>query len=84
MEKRSKGNHSITTWEDLYYDGYKVDVFDERNVSDWMLEGTEDCIEYIEEYDDEVFWLKNEAQNKYYREPYKTVASKENEIAFSK
>ncbi|KAF6630515.1 hypothetical protein H6F38_13875 [Paenibacillus sp. EKM208P] len=82
MKKQNKGNHSIITWEDLYYDGYEVDVFDERDVSGWMLDGTEDCYEYIEKHDDEVIWLKNEAQKKYYREPHKTtLIAEENKLS---
>lgn len=81
-QNKNKGNHSIITWEDLYYDGYEVDVFDQRDVSDWMLEGTEDCYEYIEKHDDEIIWLKNEAQKKYYREPNKTtLIAEENKLS---
>lgn len=60
MINRNKGNHSIITWEDKYYDGYEVSTFDEKMVSNWMREGTEDCVKYIEEIvDSEYFWYKN-------------------------
>ncbi|WP_440110322.1 hypothetical protein [Paenibacillus sp. QZ-Y1] len=59
MKKGQQGNHAIITWEDRYYDGYDVDYYDERLVSDWMREGTEDCIEYMDVVDSEVLWVKN-------------------------
>ncbi|KZE65148.1 hypothetical protein AV545_04280 [Paenibacillus jamilae] len=82
MSKMNKGNHSIITWEDRYYDGFELDCFDHRDVSDWMLKGAEDCYEYIEKHDDELIWLKNEAQKKYYREPNKaTLIAEENKLS---
>lgn len=70
-KNRESYSLSQLSWQDLYYDGY-VEYFDERNVSSYMTEGLGDCIEYIENsfFDDEVLWLKNEAQKKYYREPF--------------
>ncbi|RPK31836.1 hypothetical protein EDO6_02463 [Paenibacillus xylanexedens] len=60
MINRNKGNHSINTWEDQYYDGYEVDTYDHRMVSDEIKQGTEDCVKYIEEIvDNEYFWYKN-------------------------
>ena len=62
MKKGQRGNHSIITQEDRYYDGYNVSYYDDEMVSDWMKEGTEDCIEYIEHIiDSEVLWLKRNA-----------------------
>lgn len=49
MINRHKGNHSIITKEDQYYDGFELGSFDERYVSSWMTEGTNDCIKYIED-----------------------------------
>lgn len=74
MVNRNKGNHSVITWEDRYFDG-EIDYYDERYVSlDWK-NSTSNLINYQEEmldtYDDDILWLKNEAQKKYYREPYK-------------
>ncbi|MWV44954.1 hypothetical protein GRF59_15130 [Paenibacillus sp. HJL G12] len=58
--------------QDMYYDGDK-DYYDDRDVSPEMKQGTKDCIKYIEEViDNEATWLKQEAQKKYYREPYKS------------
>ncbi|MEK4427811.1 hypothetical protein MHB54_00980 [Paenibacillus sp. FSL M7-0802] len=78
MHKKNKGNHSIITWEDLYYDGYELDYYDERDIS---LERDIEEINYTY-MDDEVIWLKNEAQKKYYREPYEptTINGKENKL----
>ncbi|PZT57482.1 hypothetical protein DN757_02160 [Paenibacillus silvae] len=59
MINRNKGNHSINTWEDQYYDGYDVSTYDEKMVSDWMREGTEDCVEYLEVLDNEYFWYRS-------------------------
>jgi len=59
MINRNKGNHSIITWEDRYYDGFDVDYYDEKLVSRWMKEGTKDCIEYLDTVDNEVMWYKN-------------------------
>ncbi|PYY28339.1 hypothetical protein [Paenibacillus illinoisensis] len=71
MKNKHKGNHSIITREDQYYDGYELGCYDERYVRTEMKAGTKDCIEYIEDHiDDEVIWLKNHAQKEYYREPF--------------
>ena len=59
MKNIHKGNHSIITWEDQYYDGFDVDAYETKMVSDWMREGTNDCIEYIDVLDSEYFWYKN-------------------------
>ncbi|PYE51623.1 hypothetical protein HUB98_06275 [Paenibacillus barcinonensis] len=62
MRKGKQGNHSTITWEDRYYDGYgdDWDYYDERMVSEYMKQGIDDCIEYIEvAVDQEVLWLKN-------------------------
>ncbi|MDP9675194.1 hypothetical protein J2W97_001177 [Paenibacillus jamilae] len=67
MPKMKKGNHSIITWEDRYYDGFELDYFDDRDVS-LKTEIEEIDYTYI---DDEVIWLKNEAHKKYYRLPHK-------------
>jgi len=65
-------------WQDQYYDG-ESDYYDERDVSPEMKQGTNDCIEYIEEViDNEATWFKHEAQKKYYREPYKPEKSEFN------
>lgn len=59
------------TMQELYYDG-EADYCDERDVSLDMKQGTNDCIEYIEQESDyNILWYKQEAQKKYYREPYK-------------
>ena len=70
---------STRTKQEKYYDGLE-DWYDERLVS---KEFTEEYIlqeaykqEKYNTYDDEILWLKNEAQKKYYRKPYKPVASK--------
>ncbi|MFE6075757.1 hypothetical protein ACFVQB_14895 [Paenibacillus sp. NPDC057886] len=59
MKNIHKGNHSIITWEDRYYDGFEVDTYETKMVSDWMRDGTEDCIEYMGAVDSEVLWYKN-------------------------
>lgn len=73
MTKSQKGNHSLTTTQDNYYDGLSSGCFDERFVSLEMRSGTKDCIQYIDEnIDDEVLWLKRNVLNtKFYREPFK-------------
>lgn len=59
-------------WQDLYYDG-ETEYFDERDVSSYMKQGLNDCIEYIEdETDNDILWYKNEAQKKHYRKPHST------------
>ncbi|MMZ61416.1 hypothetical protein D1872_235660 [compost metagenome] len=63
MAKRNKGNHSIITWEDRYYDGFDIDYYDERDVS---LDKDIEEIDYTY-MDVEVIWLKNEAAKKYPR-----------------
>ncbi|MGR6760411.1 hypothetical protein ACU1JV_01015 [Paenibacillus sp. T2-29] len=78
MVKRYKGNHSIITWEDQYYDGFELDYYDERDVS---LDKDIEEIDYTY-MDVEVIWLKNEAQKKYYRKPHEPEDSyTKNEIA---
>lgn len=79
MTKKNKGVFSIRTKQDNYYDGsedwYNEDlVSEEFKVENILKEAYEQ--EKLDTYDDEIFWLKNEAQKKYYREPYKPVASK--------
>lgn len=59
MKNINKGNHSIITWEDRYYDGFDVDEYETKMVSDWMREGTNDCIRYMDVVDSEYFWYKN-------------------------
>ncbi|WP_311078271.1 hypothetical protein [Paenibacillus polymyxa] len=81
MVKRNKGNHSIITWEDMYYDGFELDYYNERDVS---LDTDTEEVDYTY-MDDEVIWLKNEAQNKYYRKPYELEDNNmKNEIVFIK
>ncbi|QNR65513.1 hypothetical protein IAQ67_16640 [Paenibacillus peoriae] len=80
MVKRYKGNHSIITWEDQYYDGFELDYYDERDVS---LDKDIEEIDYTY-MDVEVIWLKNEAQKKYYRKPFESESSKENRVVFNK
>ncbi|MFS0855165.1 hypothetical protein [Paenibacillus taichungensis] len=58
MKNIYKGNHSIITWEDRYYDGFEVDTYETKMVSDWMLDGINDCVEYIDVLDNEYFWYK--------------------------
>ncbi|MDY8021243.1 hypothetical protein [Paenibacillus polymyxa] len=63
MVKRYKGNHSIITWEDQYYDGFELDHYDGRDVT---LDKDIEEVDYTY-MDDEVIWLKNEAAKKYPR-----------------
>lgn len=65
-------NKHFRTFQELYYDG-EVDYCDERYVSPEMKQGIYDCVEYIENesLNDDYLWYKQEAQKKYYREPYK-------------
>lgn len=79
MTKKNKGVFSIRTKQDNYYDGledwYNEDlVSEEFRVENILKEAYEQ--EKLDTYDDEILWLKNEAQKKYYREPYKPAASK--------
>ncbi|WP_063563030.1 hypothetical protein [Paenibacillus sp. O199] len=57
--KHNKGNHSTITWEDQYYDGFEVDTYETKMVSDWMRDGINDCVEYIDVLDNEYFWYKS-------------------------
>lgn len=70
---------STRTKQEKYYDGLE-DWYDEGLVSkefteEYILQEAYDQENY-NTYDDEILWLKNEAQKIYYREPYKPVASK--------
>lgn len=68
MTKRSLLERNL---QELYYDG-DADYYNERDVSPEMKQGVNDCIKYIEnESDYEILWFKQEAQKKYYREPFK-------------
>lgn len=79
MVKQNKGNFSIITWEDRYYDGFDLDYFDDRDVS---LNTEIEEVDYTY-MDDEVMWIKNEAQKKYYREPHQatTINVEENKLS---
>ncbi|MBT2759867.1 hypothetical protein [Paenibacillus sp. ISL-20] len=71
MDKLKSKYNKLRTFQELYYDG-EIDYYDERDVSPEMKKGINDCIKYIEEESDyDLLWYKNEAQKKYYREPFK-------------
>ncbi|OZB98038.1 hypothetical protein [Paenibacillus sp. XY044] len=65
-------NKYFRTFQEQYYDG-DVDYCDERYVSPEMKQGTNDCVEYIEEViDNEAVWLMKANSGRFYREPYKS------------
>ncbi|QWU14418.1 hypothetical protein SAMN04487895_101729 [Paenibacillus sophorae] len=71
QKERQKHRRNL---QELYYDG-EAEYIDERYVSLELLQGDEDCVEYLDSkytYDDEIIRLKNGAnKGKFYREPYK-------------
>lgn len=79
MKKQNKGLFSTRTKQEKYYDGtedwYDEDLVSEEFRVEYILQEAYEQ-EKCKSYDDEILWLKNEAQKKYYREPYKPVASK--------
>lgn len=79
MKKQNKELFSTRTKQEKYYDGTE-DWYDEGLVSEefrveYILQEAYEQEKY-NTYDDEILWLKNEAQKKYYREPYRPTASK--------
>ncbi|WP_211749677.1 hypothetical protein [Paenibacillus sp. Marseille-Q4541] len=79
MTKRNAGTILHRTKQENYYDGFE-EWYDEELVSkefsgEYILQEAYEQEKY-DTYDDDVIWLKNEAQKKYYREPHKPVHSK--------
>lgn len=79
MTNKHKGMLSTRTKQEKYYDGtgdwYNEDLVSEEFKVEYILQESYEQEKY-NTYDDEILWLKNEAQKKYYREPYKPLASK--------
>lgn len=66
-----KNINTYKGWQEKYYDG-EVDYVDEDLVNpEWKMDYLAGIYDDCTQEDDEVLWLKREAQFKYYREPHK-------------
>lgn len=79
--KHLSSSLSQRNWQDMIYDGMTdtyedeidysgVEYLDERYVSSYMLEGVNDCTEYIEDfYNETEYWDEEDLKGKnYYRQ----------------
>lgn len=69
-----RGQKLQKTWQEQYYDG-EVEYADERYVSAYMFEGLDDCIEYLNTYDDFEYW--NDKDNDTYKDYYFKLTKEE-------
>lgn len=73
-----KRKHIKKSLQEKYYDG-EAEYIDERYVSSYIFEGLDDCIEYLNTYNDRDYWneKENHKNNNYY------ARLKKEEIRFS-
>ncbi|MNH66551.1 hypothetical protein D3C73_185840 [compost metagenome] len=80
--KHLSSSLSQRNWQDMIYDGMTdtyedeidysgVEYLDERYVSSYMLEGINDCIEYIEDHDENTYWIKEDPKGKDFYKQWK-------------